>query len=250
MKYFLKFFFLPAFLILLCAFYPSITQAQMFSIEEERPERERGFDQFTVIGASWEMGEFTYTGNEIDERDRLDFNDSILRFRFESQGLNLSLGFGGSLTGMNSTSYVNISGRLFNSFGITRTESFLLLIPLQISSDLKQVQRNDSNSEFQQSSLSLGSGLSTIFKLGDRVSFNIKATPNYGFSFSQGSLFGGSLFRMDGKGLIFIDDLFGSNALSLGYHFDYRSYKIDENSNNNNYDYDYTSHSITIGYAF
>jgi len=250
MKYYLKFISLPTLLAIIYMLLPIASHAQMFSIEEDRPERDRGIELFTMIGLSWEVGEFSYTGNVVDESELLNFNDSILRFRFESQGLDLSLGFGGSITGMDNTSYVNVSGRLFNNFRITRSESFMLLLPLQISSDLLQVQRNNSNAEFQQSSLSLGSGLSTIFKLGEKISFNLKATPNYGFSFSQGQLFGGNLFRMDGKGFLYIDDLFGSNALSIGYHFDYRSYKIDENSNNNDYDYDYTSHSITIGYAF
>lgn len=246
MKNYSKFSLLP---VLICALYillPVTVQAQMFSIDEEEPDRDRGINLFTLIGASWEVADFTFEGQDATELERLDFNDSILRFRFESQGLDLSLGFGGSLTGMDNTSYVNVSGRLFNSFPLVRSESFLLLAPLQISSDLKQVRQNRSDAEFMQSSLTLGSGVSTIFTLGNRVSFNIKATPNYGFSFSQGSLFGGNLFRFDSKGLLFIDDLIGSNALSLGYHFDFRRYRIEGNLN----DYDYTSHSITIGYAF
>ncbi len=127
-----------------------------------------------------------------------------------------------------------------------RSRNFMLLLPLQITSDLQQVRRNQSNAEFMQSSLALGTGVSTMFKLGDAVSVNLKATPNYGFSFSQGSLFGGNLFQFDGKGLIFIHNVFGSNALTLGYHFDHRVYRIEGNLN----DYDYTSHSITVGFAF
>lgn len=225
---------------------PSTIHAQMFSIGDDGPDRRQGIELFSMIGASWETADFSYAGEGASDRERLDFSDSILRFRFESQGLDLSLGFGGSLTGMDNTSYVNVSGRLFNSFPIKRSQSFILLLPLQISSDLMQVRQNRSDAEFLQSSLALGTGIATIFKLGERISFNIKGTPNYGFSFSQGSLFGGNLFRFDGKGLIFIDDVFGSNALSLGYHFDYRKYRIEGNLN----DYDYTSHSITIGYAF
>lgn len=246
MKYYSKFFFLPTLLFTIYMLLPISAQAQMFSIEEDGPDQERGINLFTMIGASWEVADFSYAGQGATDMERLDFEDSILRFRFESQGLDLSLGFGGALTGMDNTSYVNVSGRLFNSFPLVRSESFLLLAPLQISSDLKQVRQNRSDAEFMQSSLTLGSGVSTIFTLGNRVSFNIKATPNYGFSFSQGSLFGGTLFRFDGKGLLFIDDFFGSNALSLGYHFDFRKYRIEGNLN----DYDYTSHSITIGYAF
>ena len=246
MKYYSKKFPFSIILCIICILLPATTQAQMFSIGDNSQERERGIELFSMIGASWEVAEFTYAGEGATDRERLDFSDSIFRFRFESQGLDLSLGFGGSLTGMDNTSYLNLSGRLFNSFPLTRSPSFMLLVPLQISSDLKQVRQNQSEAEFLQSSLALGSGVSTIFKLGDRIGFNIKATPNYGFSFSQGSLFGGNLFRFDGKGLLFIDDLFGSNALSLGYHFDYRRYRIEGNLN----DYDYTSHSVTIGYAF
>lgn len=246
MKYYLKILYTAIFLCTICILLPSVVQAQMFSIGDDEPRQDRGIKLFSMIGASWEIAEFTYAGEGASERDRLDFSDSIFRFRLESQGLDLSLGFGGSLTGMDNTSYLNLSGRLFNSFPLTRSQSFMLLVPLQISSDLKQVRQNQSDAEFLQSSLALGSGVSTIFKLGDRISFNIKATPNYGFSFSQGSLFGGNLFRFDGKGLLFIDDLFGSNALSLGYHFDHRKYRIEGNLN----DYDYTSHSVTIGYAF
>lgn len=246
MKYYSKIFSTAIFLCTICIFFPNVVQAQMFSIGDDEPRQERGIDLFSMIGASWEIAEFTYAGEGASDQERLDFSDSIFRFRFESQGLNLSLGFGGSLTGMDNTSYLNLSGRLFNSFPLTRSPSFMLLVPLQISSDLKQVRQNRSDAEFLQSSLALGSGVSTIVKLGNRISFNIKATPNYGFSFSQGSLFGGNLFRFDGKGLLFIDDVFGSNALSLGYHFDYRNYRIEGNLN----DYDYTSHSVTIGYAF
>lgn len=246
MKYYSKFFYLPTLLFTIYMLLPTTAQAQMFSIGEEDADHDHGIELFSMIGASWEFADFSYTGQGATNRERLDFADSIFRFRFESQGLNLSLGFGGTLTGMDSTSYVNVSGRLFNSLPLIRSESFVLLAPLQISSDLKQVRQNQSEAEFMQSSLTLGSGVSTLFSLGDRISFNIKATPNYGFSFSQGSLFGGTLFRVDGKSLLFIDDLFGSNALSLGYHFDFRKYRIEGNLN----DYDYTSHSVTIGYAF
>lgn len=246
MKYYLNFLYSAILICIICILLPRTAQAQMFSIGDDEPTQERGIDIFSMIGASWEVAEFTYAGEGATEMERLDFSDSIFRFRFESQGLDLSLGFGGSLTGMDNNSYLNLSGRLFNSFPLTRSPSFLLMVPLQISSDLKQVRKNQSDAEFVQSSLALGSGVSTIFKLGDRISFNIKATPNYGFSFSQGSLFGGNLFRFDGKGLLYIDDLFGSNALSLGYHFDYRRYRIEGNLN----DYDYTSHSVTVGYAF
>jgi len=246
MKYYSKLFYSSTLLFTIFILLPGTLKAQMFSIGGDEPRQESGLRFFSMLGASWEIADFTFTGENVSEFERLDFNDSILRFRFESRGLNINLGFGGDLTGMDNTSYVNVNGRLFNSFALKRSESFMLMLPLQISSDLTQVRQNRSDAEFLQSSLTLGTGLSSIFKLGNRFSFNIKGTPNYGFSFSQGNLFGGTLFRFDGKGLLYIHDVFGTNALSLGYHFDFRSYDIEENFN----DYDYTSHSFTIGYAF
>lgn len=247
MKYYLKFLFTAIFPAIIFILLPASLHAQMFSIGDDETDRQQGINFYTLIGASWELADFSYHGSEeIDDRERLDFSDSVIRFRLDSPGLDLSLAFGGDLTGMESTSYLNLNGRLYNSFPLTRSQNFMLLVPLQLTSDLKQVRQNQSDAEFLQSSLTIGSGASTMFKLGDSVSINLKATPNYGFSFSQGSLFGGNLFRFDGKGLIYIHDVFGSNALTFGYYFDYRKYNIEGNLN----DYDYTSHSITVGYAF
>lgn len=247
MKYYLKFLFtaiLPATIFILL---PVSLNAQMFSIGDNEPERRQGINFYTMVGASWELADFSYHASEaIDERERLDFSDTVIRFRLDSPGLDLSLAFGGDLTGMENTSYLNLNGRLYNSFPIARSQNFMFLVPLQLTSDLKQVRHNQSDAEFLQSSLTIGSGASAMFKLGDGISINLQATPNYGFSFSQGSLFGGNTFRFDGKGLIFIHDVFGSNALTLGYYFDYRKYNIEGNLK----DYDYTSHSITVGYAF
>lgn len=246
MKYYLNFLITAILTGATFVFIPGSLQAQMFSIDDDKPDRPQGINLFSMIGASWEPAVFEYTGDEASDLERLDFEASVFRFRFDSPGLNLSLAFGGSLTGMDDNSYLNLSGRLYNRFPLLRSQRFMLLVPLQISSDMKQVRKNQSDADFLQSSLVLGTGLSTLFNLGDSVSFNIKATPNYGFSFSQGSLFGGNLFRFDGKGLIYIHNVFGSNALTLGYYFDYRSYQIEGDLN----DYDYTAHSITIGYAF
>lgn len=225
---------------------PGSLKAQMFSIGDSPQQQPRGINFYTMIGASWEIADFSYAGDGATEFERVDFSDNILRFRLDSPGLDLSIAFGGDLTGMNENSYLNLSGRLYNGFPVTRSRSFVLLVPLQLSSDLKQVRQNRSDAEFLQSSLAMGTGLSTIFRIGERLSMDIAATPNYGFSFSQGSLFGGNLFRFDGKSLLHIHNVFGSHSLSFGYYFDYRQYSIEGNLN----DYDYTSHSFTIGYSF
>lgn len=246
MKYYLKFLFTATLACIIFILLPISSQAQMFSIGNDEPARREGLNFYTMVGASWELADFSYQGEGASDLQRLDFSDSVIRLRLDSPGLDLSFAFGGSLTGMDETSFLNVNGRLYNGFPVARSQNFLLMIPLQITSDLKQVRRNQSDAEFLQSSLAIGSGLSTMFNLGDAASINLKTTPNYGFSFSQGSLFGGNLFRFDGKALLHVNNVFGSNALTFGYYFDYSRYRIEGNLN----DYDYTSHSITIGYAF
>lgn len=220
--------------------------AQMFSIDDPEPEREERIGFFTLIGVSYEPAEFTYEGEGAEDLERLDFDSSVIRFRLESPGLEIGLGFGGSLTGMDENSLVNINGRLYNSLPIKRSQNLLLSIPIQITTDFLQVRRNRSDAEFLQSSLVFGSGLSFIADPGNRLRINLRATPNYGFSFSQGNLFGGNLFRFDGRALLFIKNVIGERAISLGYHFDLRQYRIEGNLN----DYDYISHSFTLGIGF
>ena len=225
---------------------PSIVTAQMFSIDEPQEQQQQRLGAMTVVGISWEMADFEYSGDSQENFRRLNFSDSLVRFRLNSPGLDISLGMGGAFTGMDDHSYLNVTGRIFNNITILRRESFLLILPVQLTTDLKRVRLNDLDTDFQQSSLTFGSGLATDLKLSDRFSLKAHATPNYGFSFSQGSFFGGTLFRFDGRGMLFIHDLFGSRSLAIGYDFDYRSYNIDGDI----FDYDYTSHSLTLGIGF
>jgi hypothetical protein len=225
---------------------PFIATAQMFSIEETQEQRQQRLGAVTVIGLSWEFADFKYTGDSQENFQRLDFNDSLLRFRLNSPGLEISFGLGGSFTGMNDHSYLNITGRIFNNINIIRRENFLLILPIQLTTDLKRVRLNDFDNDFQQSSLIFGTGIGSDFKLSDRFRLKAHATPNYGFSFSQGNFFGGNLFRFDGRTMLFVNNLFGNRSIAIGYDFDYRSYNIDGDI----YDYDYTAHSITLGIGF
>lgn len=218
----------------------------MFSVEDSQPRQFRPLGFHTVFGASLEFGDFSYTGSGANENQRVDFNGAIFKFRFDTPGLDLNLGFGGSLTGMDNTSYASVMGRLHNDIFLGRRPSFLLALPVQITTDLKSVRRGNSDAEFQQSSFTFGTGISSAMRLSNKIDFSLRATPNYGFSFAQGNLFGGSLFRFDGKAQFVFNQLIGNDSFSLAYHFDYRSYNIDGNLN----DYDYISHSITLGYAF
>lgn len=233
-------------LTLLLLLFPLCGFAQMFSVGESENRQASPLGNYSSVSAGLDFGQFDYQGSSATESERLDFDSPILRFRLETRGLDITMGLGGSLTGMENTSFLNIAGRIFNEFAIYRKQNILIGIPVQISTDLKSIQKNNSSSEFQQNSFLFGTGISSFFRLSDNLELSLRTTPNYGFSFSQGNLFGGSLFRWDGKSQLFIGSIFGENGLSIGYHFDYREYRIEGDLN----DYNYTSHSVTIGYAF
>jgi hypothetical protein len=233
-------------ILFILVLFPLSAFAQMFSIDDPEQRRDRPLGSLTILSAGWELGDYSYNGAGVNDVQRLDFTESIIRLRLDTPGLDISLGFGGAFTGMNDNSYFNVYGRLFNIFPIKREQGMIIGLPIQITTDLKQVRRNDNDTEFQQSSLIVGSGLYAAMRLNQRFSLITVATPNYGFSFSQGSLFGGSLFRTDAKANLLINNFFGQNALSIGYQFDYRVYRVDGDL----YDYNYLSHLFTIGIGF
>ena len=233
---------MPAFIF----FMPFNGYAQMFSIGDAEQRSARPLGSATIFGASWEVADFSYKAEGAEDFQRLDYSGNLLRLFLNSPGLDISLAFGGSFTGMDDHSAVNINARLYNNLYLKRDPNFHFAIPIQLTTDLMQVSRNETSAEFQQSSLVFGTGFFSAFRMGERFSLHLNATPNYGFSFSQGSLFGGGLFRFDAGTFVMINDLFGSRALSIGYNFDFRSYRIEGNLN----DYDFTSHSVTLGIGF
>lgn len=218
----------------------------MFSVGETEERQPTRLDSYSTLGIAWEFGDFDFTGDDLSPEDRADFEDSILRIRFENPGLDISAGFGGALTGMDDRSYVNVSALLYNDFPLIRSPQFIFALPLQISTDLKSVQIDRSNNSFQQSSFVIGTGASIRYRINQRVGTSLRATPNIGFSFSQGNLFGGRLFRGTTAARLYFNDVISSNSLVIGYDFDYRDYNIEGSQN----DYRYLSHSITIGLAF
>ncbi|MEX0661593.1 MAG: hypothetical protein WEA58_09195 [Balneolaceae bacterium] len=235
----------PILLILIIVF-PQIIYAQMFSVGDPEPRDTRSIGTYTLVGVSWEIAEMDFRGENLAPQDQANFSSNVLRLHLENPGLHISAGFGGAITGMNETSYVNINAMLFNDTALVRSPRFILSVPFQIITDLKRAQRNESSTEFQQSSLIFGTGISSRIRLADRVDFSTRITPNYGFSFSQGALFGGNLFRTNSKTRLYFNEVFGENSLSVGYDFDYRFYDIEGGEN----DYRYTSHALTVGIAF
>lgn len=225
---------------------PAGLQAQMFTVGGAEERQARHIGAYTTLGAGWEMGDFDFTGNDLPDQDRADFENSILRFRFETPGLHITAGLGGSITGMDERSYTNVNAKLFNYFPLVFSPEFMLSIPVQITTDLKSVQINQSNQSFQQNSLVVGTGFNIKYRIHRRLDFSGGVTPNIGFSFSQGALFGGRLFTTTADTRFYLNDLIGSNSLMIGYNLDYRDYEIEGDQN----DYRYFSHSFSIGIAF
>ncbi|MEX2585207.1 MAG: hypothetical protein WD315_02360 [Balneolaceae bacterium] len=198
------------------------------------------------LTVGWEIAEFVYTGDD-NVSDRSDFDDGIFRVRFENPGLDMYLGLAGGLTGMENQTYLNVGAILYNDFILSRmSDSSFLLLPLQINTDLTRSQRSNTGQQFQQSAFMFGAGLGFSTKISNSIHMLVKGVPNYGFSFSQGSLFGGSVFKLQGKSRLFIQNLFSERSLVLGYDYHFSKYDVDGEI----FDYDFNGHSVTVGITF
>jgi len=222
------------------------TFGQMFSIGsvEERAVRPPGF--FSMIGASVDFADFEFRGSGVPDIDRLDFNDKILNIQFENPGIDINIGLGGTATGMNDNSYVNLRAKIYNNFVITRAPNFRFGIPLQISTDFTRVNSDFTDYEFEQTSFSIGSGISSAYRINQRLELSAMLTPNVGFSAARGTFFGGTLYSVQGKLRLVIDRFFGNNGLAIGYDYDFRNYVLDDER----FDHRFAGHGITIGFVF
>lgn len=219
---------------------------QMFSVDESSP-RERAIFSYTSLSMGWEFADFTFTGDP-DETvvDRYDFNDGIFKIIFENPGIDFYLGLAGGLTGMENRNFINIGAVLYNNFVLNRSERFWIMIPLQINTDLTRVQNDGANRQFQQSAFQIGAGLAARSQLTENLKSTIRLVPGFGFSNSQGAFFGGTIFSLDGKARIIIDEVIGGRGLIFGYDFRHRSYDIDVEV----FNYDFNGHTLSIGIAF
>lgn len=218
---------------------------QMFSVDSNE-QRERSLFATTVLSIGLEAADFTYSGSTPNDVTRLDFNDPIFRVKFETPGLEFNVGIGGAFTGMDNRNYVNINGQLSNNLILYRKENLFLVLPLQLSTDVKRVVDKQSDFEFQISSFTFGTGLGLYSRLSNTFSTSANLTPNYGFSYARGSFFGGQVFHVNGKWRLFINQILPENPIVLGYDFIYKKYSIEGDQ----YDYDFTGHTLTLGFGF
>ncbi len=220
--------------------------AQMFSVEE-RDERPAFDFRYTSLSFGWEFAEFQFQGDpETAGNERSDFDNGILKAQFETPDINVYLGLAGNLTGMENQSYVNFGASIYNYFVLSQSETYRLLLPVQINIDLLRTQRDGITQQFQQSAFQAGAGGAAEYRLRNSLLTSVELVPRIGFSSSQGGVFGGRIFSLEGKARMVILNAIGSNGLVLGYNYNHKSYTIDEDI----FDYDFNGHSITLGITF
>lgn len=224
-----------------------MASAQMFSVQEE----DRTFQiprSSLYIGMEW--AEFEYTGREADFGARFyEFSGPLLRVEIETPNINLYMGTGGKLTGLDDRTYfqAGIKGRY--RFTLVNEDKFTLRVPIQLLSDITTVTNTallNVNSQFQQGALLFGTGLFLEVRPSDAFRIEVSGVPQAGISFSSGGTFGGSMRALELGSNVFYDNAFGSIGLTAGYSYGYRGYDID----GSRYDYDLSGHTAKIGITF
>lgn len=234
-------------ILIICIIFPVCVQAQMFSVGEDRTRL--GVPQTAFyIGA--EPVSVDYYGNATSaQAGGFEFDGTLIRLRYESPGLNLFMGTGGAITGIENQSYFDVGGEIGYGLPLHIGERVLVQIPLE----LKSIYTTMTNSQFVGSATSFrfgslmgGLGVRFMARMSENIRFEISSVPSYGLAFASGGFFGGSLGVLSGNSRVYFDRLFGDVGLALGYDFNYRNYDVDEPL----YDYRIKSHSIQVGITF
>ena len=197
-----------------------------------------------------EQVNFEFTGDfGPGVSDPFEFNGSILRFRAEIPNLFISLGTGGSITGLENHSYFEGLIKADYSFLILGNERIQLGLPIQLISSLTSVDTDQFvgiQREFRQADVTAGAGLQLNGRPANRFRLQLKAVPSYGFSTATGGGFGGDVLIFEGRAQVFFDRLFGDVGLSLGYDYNYKSFDIEGDF----FDYKLNSHGFLLGVTF
>ncbi|MDZ7772710.1 MAG: hypothetical protein U5K31_08235 [Balneolaceae bacterium] len=223
-----------------------MAEAQMFSVQGE--DQSFTFPQSHVyVGV--EFADFIYQGNPAPFGGNYEFTGPLLRLEIETPNINLFMGTGGKLTGLDNATYfqAGIKGRY--RFTII-TNSFMdVRVPIQLHSDIITVTNpSDLNtgSQFQQGALLFGGGLNFLVRPGELMDVELFAIPNAGISFSTGGVFGGVVRELQLGMHIMREQVFGSIGLTAGYNYRLRTYDIDRET----YDYHLTGHTAKVGITF
>ena len=120
-----------------------------------------------------------------------------------------------------------------------RTQKFILALPIQIGTDLKSVQVDRSNNNFQQSSFSLGTGASMRYQVNRRVGAALCGLhPTLGLAFHKEISLAGACSEDWCQPDSILTMSLALQPLVFGYDFDYRDYDIEGIQN----DYSYFNH--------
>lgn len=173
-------------LIFLCVA-PSAAYAQMFSSGGDSPaNRIIAPSRGVSIGPSFST--FSSTSGTGD----LSFDGTLLTVGLQTSGLSVDATVGPSSWNPQGATLFRIGAMVGGRVSLYRGELFSLFAPAGVSSDYLRVSREIAEREFRQSSFRILGGLGlSLANRGFRLS--VSATPSIGFSYSQGSLFGGSV---------------------------------------------------------
>lgn len=225
--------------------------AQMFSVGDSGPRYNQPMSEIFV---GVELIDMIYKGapeSEVGpEAGAFEFNGPILRFGYNTPGMDLFLGTGGEITGLDDAAYFDVGADIDFGLNLYRSEKLTLQIPFRIASrytNITNSQRVISTvNRFQFGSLGAGAGAKILARPKKNIRIEAGAVPSYGFAFATGGFFGGSIGTVNIGSKLYFDRLIGDRGLSLGYNYDYRSYDIDEDV----YDYAIAGHTIELGITF
>lgn len=226
--------------------------AQMFSVGDSGPT----FNQpMSEIHLGLELMDVNYEGapaSEIGpEAGAFEFSGPIARVGYKNPGIDLFMGVGGAITGIDDASYFDVGGDIDFGIQLYRSEKLRLQLPFRIASRYTNITNNQrqvftSISRFQFGSLAAGIGGRILARPQKDIRIEAIAVPSYGFSFASGGFFGGSIGQVKASSKLYFDRLIGDKGLSLGYSYNFRNYDIDDEV----YDYSMNGHTLELGVTF
>jgi len=224
-------------------------RAQMFS-GDHKPEKTSGGIGGPSISAGVEFAEFIGLSASESGNGELEFQSDLVALLIDLGGIEVYSRFGQGINtpSGNELSVFLIGANLGNLFPLLMKERVRLFVPLTLTTDFLRVSKNQALSEFQQSSLQVASGaqllLGGVTRRGPALL--MKAEPFVGFSYSQGSLFGGGVRGFRGEVAASGFQITPRFSVRLGYRFQTREYNIDGSL----YDYQLKGHSLLVGVQF
>lgn len=221
----------------------SFAFGQMFSVQEEKSRPLSNPSAFVRAGIGF--NDFSYNGSNGGDQPLLDYSGTHLNLSLELPGLSVFSSFGGEWSGLEDRRSVLFGARLSNAFRLFQGGRFGMFLPGEVQTDVQRVFADFTSMDFQQSSLRLGLGLGSSFQRPGFVIY-AEAVPSLGFSYSQGSLYGGYVRGLRCEFRFIERSILERRALFAGYRFTIREYDVDQSL------YDYTSleNSFTIGVGF